>query len=61
MSFAITIVSIGLGIMFLYGVGVFALCLQAGEGLLSAALEASSWFAAFSISHLLGYLALTLR
>jgi hypothetical protein len=61
MSFAITVVGIGLGIMFLYGIGVFALCLQAGEGLLSAALEASSWFAAFSISHFLGYLALTLR
>jgi hypothetical protein len=61
MSFAITVVGIGFGIMFLYGVGVFALCLQAGESLLSAALEASGWFAAFSISHILGYLTLTLR
>ena len=61
MSFAITIVGIGLGIILLYGVGVFVLCLQAGEGLLSAVLEASGWFAAFSVSHFLGYLALTLR
>ena len=61
MSFAITVVGIGLGIMFLYGVGVFALCLHAGEELLSAAFEASGWFAAFSISHFIGYLAITLR
>ena len=61
MSFAIGIISFGLGLMFLYGIGVFALCLHAGETLLSAALEASGWWVAFSISHLFGYLALTLR
>lgn len=61
MSFAISIVGFGLGLIFLYGICVFALCLQAGEGLLSAALEASGWFAAFSVSHIFGYLALTLR
>jgi len=61
MSSAITVIAFGLGLMFLYGFGVFALCLNAGEGLLSAALEASGWWAAFSISHLFGYLALTLR
>jgi hypothetical protein len=61
MGFAITIIGFGLFLFFVYGVGVFALCLQADEGLLSAALEASGWFAAFSISHFFGYLALTLR
>lgn len=61
MSFAFTIVGFGLSLMFLYGVGVFALCLQAGEDLLTSAMEASGWFAAFSVSQLCGYLALTLR
>jgi hypothetical protein len=53
MNFAITIIGFGLGLMFLYGVGIFALCLQAGESLLSAAIEASAWCAAFSVSHFL--------
>lgn len=61
MSSAITVIIFGLGLMFLYGFGVFAMCLQAGENLLSAATQASGWWAAFSISHFIGYLAITLH
>ena len=61
MSSVIVLVSFGLGLMFMYGIGVFALCLHAGENLLSAAIQASGWWAAFSISHLVGYLTITLH
>lgn len=59
MSFAISIVILGLGLMFVYGVGVFAMCLHAGENLVTAATHASGWLVAFSISHLFGYLVIT--
>lgn len=61
MSSAISVILFGLGLMFLYGFGVFAMCLHAGENLISAATHASGWWAAFSISQLIGYLTITLR
>jgi hypothetical protein len=61
MSSAIFLVAFGLGLMFMYGVGVFVLCLHAGENIVSAALQASGWWAAFSVSHLVGYLTITLH
>jgi len=61
MGSIIFLISIGLGLLFLYGIGVFALCLHAGENLVSSAVQASSWCAAFSISHLFGYLVITLH
>lgn len=61
MSSAISVILFGLGLMFLYGFGVFAMCLHAGESLISAATQASGWWAAFSISQLIGYLTITLR
>jgi hypothetical protein len=61
MSSAMSLIFLGLGLLFLYGVGVFALCLQAGENLVSSAIQASGWWAAFSISHLFGYLVITLH
>ncbi|MFZ2333984.1 MAG: hypothetical protein WAW35_03635 [Sideroxyarcus sp.] len=60
MSSAILLIVLGLGLMFLYGIGVFAMCLHAGENLVSSAIQASGWWAAFSISHLVGYLTITL-
>ena len=61
MSSVISVIFFGLGLMFLYGFGVFAMCLHAGENLVSSALEASGWWAAFSVSQLIGYLAITLH
>ena len=61
MSSAMSVIYIGFGLLFLYGFGVFALCLQAGQNLVSSAIEASGWWAAFSISHIVGYLAITLH
>ena len=61
MSSAMSVIYIGFGLLFLYGLGVFALCLQAGENPISSAIEASGWWAAFSISHIVGYLAITLH
>jgi hypothetical protein len=61
MSSAILLIVLGLGLMFLYGIGVFAMCLHAGENLVSSAIQASVWWAAFSISHLVGYLTITLH
>jgi hypothetical protein len=59
MNSAILLIVLGLGLMFLYGIGVFAMCLHAGENPVSSAIQASGWWAAFSISHLVGYLAIT--
>jgi hypothetical protein len=61
MSSAMSVMFFGFGLLFLYGFGVFALCLQAGENLVSSAIQASGWWIAFSVSHLLGYLAITLH
>lgn len=61
MSSAIPVIFFGFGLMFIYGFGVFAICLHAGETLFSAALEASGWWAAFSISQLIGFMTITLR
>ena len=61
MSSAMSVIFFGFGLMFLYGFGVFALCLQAGENLISSAIHASGWWVAFSVSHLLGYLAIALN
>ena len=61
MSSTISIIYFGFGLLFLYGFGVFAMCLHAGENLVSSAIEASSWWAAFSVSHVVGYLAITLH
>lgn len=52
---------IGIGLLLAYGIGVYAMSLHAGESPASAATQASAWWAAFSISHLFGYLAITLR
>ena len=59
MSSAISLILFGLGLLFLYGFGVFALCLQAGENLASSVIQASGWWIAFSVSQLAGYLAIT--
>lgn len=61
MSSAMSVILLGFGLLFLYGFGVFALCLQAGENLISSAIQASGWWIAFSVSHLFGYLAITLH
>ncbi len=61
MSSTMSIIYFGFGLLFLYGFGVFAMCLHAGENLVSSAIEASSWWAAFSVSHVVGYLAITLH
>lgn len=61
MDSASFIVAIGIGVLLAYGIGVFAMNLHAGENIVSAASQASAWWAAFSISHLFGYLAITLR
>lgn len=61
MSPAILVIAIGSVLLCLYGAGVYASCLRDGESPKSAAIQASFWWAAFSISHLFGYLALTLR
>jgi hypothetical protein len=57
----ISIIFIGLALLCIYGLGVFAMCLQAGESLVSAAIHAANWLIAFSISHIFGYLAITLH
>jgi hypothetical protein len=59
MDSVIYVVLLGLGLFFLYGIGVFALCLHAGENLVSSAKQASNWWVAFSVSHLVGYLTIT--
>jgi hypothetical protein len=59
MGSLLVIIIIALGLMFLYGVGVFAICLHAGENRLSAAVHASAWWVAFSVSHFFGYMAIT--
>lgn len=61
MSSTMSVIYFAIGLLFLYGFGVFAMCLQAGEDLISSAKQASSWWAAFSVSHLVGYLAITLH
>ncbi|BCK87924.1 hypothetical protein MIZ01_1721 [Sideroxyarcus emersonii] len=61
MASAIFIIGIGMGLLLVYGAGVFVMTLHAGESPASAASQASAWWAAFSISHLFGYLAITLR
>ncbi len=58
MGSAIIVIFFGLGLLFLYGFGVFAMCLHAGESIVSAAIEASGWWIAFAVSHVLSYLAL---
>lgn len=58
MSYIIFVVMFGLGILMLFGFGVFALCLHAGETIASAASEASSWWIAFSVSYFFGQMAL---
>lgn len=61
MGSVINVVFFGFGLLFLYGIGVFALCLHAGENLLSSTIQASGWWIAFTVSHLAGYLAITLH
>ncbi|OIR14767.1 hypothetical protein GALL_45730 [mine drainage metagenome] len=61
MSSTFAIIAIGTGLLCVYGVGVYAICLHAGESPVSAATQASAWWAVFSISHFIGYLAITLR
>lgn len=61
MSSLIVVVFFSLGILFLYGIGVFAMCLHAGESIVSAAIEAAGWWTAFAVSHFFGYLAIILH
>lgn len=61
MGSMINIIFFGLSLLFLYGIGVFALSLHAGENLISSAIQASGWWIAFSVSHMFGYLAITLH
>jgi hypothetical protein len=61
MSSAMPVIFFGLVLLFLYGFGVFAMCLHAGENLKSSAIQASVWWAVFSVSHLVGYLTITLH
>jgi hypothetical protein len=58
MSSAMFIVIYGIGMLLLFGFGVFAMCLHAGESIISAATEASSWWAAFSVSYFFGHMAI---
>jgi len=58
MSTAMFVILYGLGMLLLFGFGVFAMCLHAGESILSAAAEASGWWAAFSVSYFFGHLAI---
>jgi hypothetical protein len=61
MSSILFLVVAALGVLLLYGVGVFLMCLHDGDNRLSAVIQASAWGVAFSISHFFSYLALTLR
>jgi len=58
MSTAMFVILYGFGMLFLFGVGVFAMCLHAGESIISAAAEASGWWAAFSVSYFFGHMAI---
>lgn len=58
MSTAMFVILYGFGMLLLFGFGVFAMCLHAGESILSAAAEASGWWAAFSVSYFFGHLAI---
>lgn len=58
MSTAMFVILYGIGMLLLFGFGVFAMCLQAGESIISAAMEASGWWAAFSVSYFFGHLAI---
>lgn len=58
MSSAMFILIYGFGMLLLFGFGVFAMCLRAGESIVSAAIEASSWWAAFSVSYFFGHMAI---
>jgi hypothetical protein len=59
MSSTINVVWIGLGLLFMYGIGVYALYLHDGESKVSSALAASGWWLAFTVSQFLCYLAIT--
>ena len=61
MSIVILVALFSSGLLFLYAIGVFAMCLNAGESLITAISEASSWLAAFSLSHFVTYLALPMQ
>jgi hypothetical protein len=61
MSSATILIVLGLGLVFLYGIGIFAMCLRAGENPVSSAIQVSGWGVAFFISHLVGYLTITLH
>jgi hypothetical protein len=61
MSSTFSMIVIVAGLLCAYGVGVYAICLHGGESQASAATQASAWWAAFSVSHLFGYLAITLH
>ncbi|MDP1635056.1 MAG: hypothetical protein Q8L69_10300 [Gallionellaceae bacterium] len=61
MSIVIFVALFTSGLLFLYAIGVFAMCLHAGESLITSIMEASSWLAAFSVSHFVTYLSLPLH
>ncbi|MBI4807757.1 MAG: hypothetical protein HY799_02240 [Nitrosomonadales bacterium] len=58
MSSAMLVMLYGFGMLLLFGFGVFAMCLHAGESIMSAAAEASGWWVAFSVSYFFGHLAI---
>lgn len=59
MNSTIKVIVFGLGIPF--GIAAFAICLSIGDNFTSAAIKASAWWAAFSASHALTYLAIKSR
>lgn len=61
MSSILFLVVTALGLLLLYGVGVFAMCLHDGDNRQSAAIQASAWGGVFSVSYFFSYLALTLH
>lgn len=61
MSIVMTVALFSTFLLVLHAFGVFALCRQAGENLISSATEATGWLAVFSLSQVFTYIALPLH
>lgn len=61
MSIVMTVAMFSIFLLVLHAFGVFAMCLQAGENLISSVTEATGWLAVFAVSQFLSYLALPLH
>ncbi|MDD5057862.1 MAG: hypothetical protein PHQ60_08310 [Sideroxydans sp.] len=61
MSSATSVVLIGLGLLVMYGIGVYALYRHDDEKKVSSAFASSGWWLAFTVSQFLCYLAITVH